>query len=124
MERKVEDIYQSNTNLNPRDMIEYLQFAKTHSYKVKILIPEKDNLLHYSTTLPYESQVRHVKSVRSGAVEDQKIIPEQAMNGMIVTFEQIIETIRKIKVELETTDMENNPEAWIQQINIEFPRKR
>jgi hypothetical protein len=120
MEINVEDIYQSNTNLNPRDMMDYLEFARTHSYRVKIIIPEKGNLLHYSTPMPYESQIRHVKMVRSGAIEDQKIIPEQAMNGMIVIFEKNIEIIRKIKSELDANDMEHDPGSWIRQINKAF----
>jgi hypothetical protein len=70
--------------------------------------------------MPYESQIRHVKMVRSGAIEDQKIIPEQAMNGMIVIFEKNIEIIRKIKSELDANDMEHDPGSWIRQINKAF----
>jgi hypothetical protein len=122
MTDNIEDIYQSNTNLNPRDMLNYLQFAVTYSYKVKIIIPEQDKLLHYPTELLYPDQKAHVIEVRSGVVDGQKSIPIGAMNSMITLFETNIGRIRKIKSELDENDLERNPQSWIDQINILFPR--
>ncbi len=121
MIKNTEDIYQSNTNLNPRDMLDYLQLAVTYSYKVKIIIPEQDKLLHYPTELSYDNQKVHVINVRSGAVDGQKSIPEVAMNRMITLFETNIGLIRRIKSEFDENDLESNPQSWIEQINRLFP---
>lgn len=120
MEAGIEDIYQSNTNLNPRDMLDYLDMASKYGYIVKIITPPDGNLLHYSTTIPYDAQISHVKMVRSGEIEGQKQIPIAQMNTMIVTFEKNIGIIRKIKMELTDIDMENVPSAWIDKINENF----
>jgi hypothetical protein len=129
MEQAIEDIYQSNTNLNPRDMLDYLELADRFGYQVKIIIPEEHNsinplegnLLHYPNSLTYEQQKNHLKYVRSGQIEDQKQIPPEAMERMITLYEQNIGLIRRIKKELDEIDSESNPRSWIEKINFYFP---
>ena len=125
MKEGVEDIYQSNTNLDPKNMLSYLEMAKIFGYQVRIIIPNDDkfglpNLLYYPNTLSYEQQKEHLKFVRSGDVDGQKKIPNTSMDRMIIQYEQIIGKIKKIKTELYEMDMDYDPKSWIDKINQYF----
>jgi len=119
----IEDIYQSNTNINPRDMLDYLKLAVKHGYQVKIIIPEEGKLLFYPTDKTYEQQKNYLKYVRSGKIHGQKEIPSTSMDRMINLYERNIVSIRKIKKELYEIDKENDPQTWIDKINQYFPEQ-
>ena len=111
-----EDIYQSNTNLNPRDMYDYLDLATKYGYQVKIILPESENILLYENEIPYQEQKNVVISNRSGNIPGQKSIPEPAMRAMINTFERNIPIMRKIKEELDSIDKEDVSSEWKRKI--------
>ena len=119
MSNNVEDIFQSNTNLNPKHMIEYLQMAIQYGYIVKIIFPLDDGLLHYPTNLSIEEQINHVIAVRSGIYPDEKKIPENNMRYMIGLFFDNIGLLKEIKRELDFAD--TDPNLWILKINEKFP---
>ena len=118
MKQNIEDIYQSNTNLNPRDMMDYLQMAINYGYIVRIVFPVS-HLLHYTTALSLEGEIDQVKAVRSGSEEGQKIIPSDAMDRMIRLFQNNITRLQMIQRELDLND--NRPQLWFDQINKIFP---
>lgn len=65
MKNGISDIFQSNTNLNPCDMIVYLKLAYTYNYKVNIHIPNEGQFLQYETNLNEEGQIKKFKNHRS-----------------------------------------------------------
>jgi hypothetical protein len=114
MESGITDIYQSNTNLNPRDMLPYLEQAIEKGYQVEIILPPEGQILHYATSKSYREQIRHVKQVRSGKFKGEKSIPEHAMDRMILIFEENGNKLREI--ETRAGENINNPLYWIHEI--------
>lgn len=120
MKNSISKIYQSNTNLNPIDMIKYLKYAHQFGYCVKIIFPEKGNILFYDTELSYDEQIDVVIKNRNGEITCEKIIQTEKMIQMIKLFETNIIIMRKIKNKLDKIDRENDPVSWIHEINDNF----
>jgi len=120
MENGIPRIYQSNTNLNPFDMVIYLQFALEFGYSVKIIFPNSGNILFYNNELSYKEQINTIMRNRNGEISGEKIIPIDKMRQMIKLFETNIVVMRKIKNNLDKIDRENDPASWIHEINNNF----
>jgi predicted kinase len=111
-------VFQSNTNLNPRDMIPYLDMAIKYGYEVIIVLPSEGSLLHYPTELTYSDQVRKVIENRNGSKPGEKVIPREQMIRMIGTFETNISKLRSL---LKSLDLhQTNPSKLKEQISINF----
>ena len=116
------DIYQSNTNLNPRDMIPYLMMAQKYGYDVNIVFPLGFHkaLLHYEVDVEVDHAMKVLEN-RSGSIEGQKKIPTFAMNKMIALFNKNILALKSIQGNLTAN---NNPQYWLSEINRVFPKTK
>jgi len=74
-------IVQSNTNLNPKDVLPYLSLASHYHYQVQFMLPSY-GLLHFNYNPSYEKQIQHIKKARQ-----DKFIPIHTLDKMINTFE-------------------------------------
>lgn len=124
----LENIYQSNTNLNPCDMIDYLVLANKYNYIINIHIPEKDQFLQYKTNKSMQEQINQFKIVRSKKYYNitnnnekmEKFIPSEVLDKMIDTFKINGEKLRSIKKFLIQKNKEFNPNEWLNQIISKF----
>jgi predicted kinase len=124
MKNGISDIFQSNTNLNPCDMIVYLKLAYKYNYKVKIHIPEEGQFLQYETNLNEEGQIKKFKSHRSKKyfntnINDknmEKVIPNIFLNRMISDYKKNGKILRKIESHLIETNNIYSPKEWFKEI--------
>jgi predicted kinase len=79
MSEQVPFLVQSNTNLEPRHLLPYLESASYYGYQVRLILPSH-GLLYYQTP---QDQVSYVIQVRS---QGERIVPEHAMKRMIDQF--------------------------------------
>ena len=74
-------IVQSNTNLDPRYLLPYLESASYYGYQVRLILPSH-GLLYYHT---HHNQISHLIHVRS---KGDRVVPEHAMRRMIEQYNQ------------------------------------
>ena len=118
----ISDIFQSNTNLNPCDMIVYLKLAHNNGYKVNIHIPKEGQFLQYETGLDEEEQIQKFKNHRSKKyfnINDnkmEKVIPNKDLNRMISSYKNNGAILRKIENHLIETSNIDSPKEWLREI--------
>lgn len=107
MKKGITPVIQSNTNLNPDHLTEYIKVCIKYDYQVVIVLPEF-NLLHFEhSSMEDEEQIQHMIQARS---EGDKIIPESAIRRMATQFKQIRAFYRQ---------MENihDPKEWLERLS-------
>jgi hypothetical protein len=104
-------VVQSNTNLNPKNLISYLDACVQYGYEVFCILPKND-LLHFNADhLNSRSrQIQHLIETRSKGV---RVIPEEAIYRMVNQFDEIKSFYQKLACE-------KNPIKWIEAINNPF----
>ena len=126
MMKNTEHIYQSNTNLDPCDMINYLILAYNYDYIVKIHIPRENKILQYPTNKSFNNQVLTIKNHRTKINYNvnneiiEKYIPTHILDSMIETFIKNGKKLRLIKNILRENESQYDPELWIKNILVNF----
>jgi len=128
MKNGISDIFQSNTNLNPCDMIVYLRLAYIYKYKVNIHIPNEGQFLQYETNLNEEGQIKKFKNHRSKKyfnINDnkmEKVIPNKVLNTMITFYKKNGQILREIENELINSNKIDSPKEWFKKIIEKFSK--
>jgi len=99
-------LIQSNTNLHPPHMINYLEIAKKFGYRVRIILPSND-LLYYPHNFNSAEQIETMVKVRSVG---PKIIPADTIRKMCDDFLKTKKFVEQYKNENE------DPLVWIERI--------
>ena len=104
-------VMQTNTNLNPKNLSEYLKACIKYGYMIKCVFPGNDLLYYYDEDVDTRSkQIEKIISVRSSGM---RIIPENALYQMINTFDLVKNFYKKM---LKETD----PQIWLDAIDNPF----
>ena len=104
-------VVQSNTNLNPKNLISYLEACVKYGYEVICILPINDLLHFQSEHLKTRSrQIQHLVETRSRGI---RIIPEDVIYRMVNDFDSIKFFYQKLV-------NERCPRKWIESINNPF----
>ena len=126
MIKDIEDIYQSNTNLEPGFLIKYLELAINYGYEVDIILPPTGSIIHSQNTngTDYLGQLEEITKRRDGTTNLQnplrkkenldKKLPPDVMQKMFNSFDQNIRFYREIKYNF--GENSRNPELWRREI--------
>lgn len=111
MTNGTELVVQSNTNLNSKNLISYLEACVKYGYEVICILPINDLLHFQSEHLKTRSrQIQHLIETRSSGV---RVIPEDVIYRMINEFDSIKFFYQKLVDE-------RDPIKWIESINNPF----
>lgn len=100
-------IIQSNTNLNYKDIVVYLELCIKYSYEIEFILPQY-GLLHYENFDPKNKQIKIIKNTRC-FTKDTKKISVKSLDNMIKKF-NIIKNIIYSKID----ENNYNPNLWLQ----------
>ena len=104
-------VVQSNTNLNSKNLISYLEACVRYNYQVNCILPINDLLHFHDGNLKTRSnQIKHLIETRSRGI---RIIPEDVIYRMVNDFDDIMSFYQKLVDE-------KRPEKWIEAIKNPF----
>ena len=111
MTQGTELVVQSNTNLNSKNLISYLEACIKYNYQVTCILPIND-LLHFQDKIlkTRSNQIKHLIETRSRGC---RIIPEDVIYRMVNDFDSVKSFYKKLVDEKE-------PEKWIKAIKNPF----
>ena len=104
-------VIQTNTNLNPKHLIEYMKACVKYNYQVKCILPTNDLLYYDGDEVNTRSkQIKKIITVRSSG---PRIIPEDALYQMVNNFDSVRSFYKKMETE-------RNPNIWLNAIEDPF----
>lgn len=106
-----EFVIQSNTNLEPRNLLSYLEACVKYDYQVICILPINDLLYFQDENLKSRyNQIQHLLKTRSSGI---RIIPEDIIYRMVNDFDTV-------KLFYKNLLDEKRPEKWIEAIKNPF----
>jgi hypothetical protein len=118
----LEEIIQSNTNLNTYMLVSYIKMAEKYEYEVHIVLPKYD-LLYFDGIKGRKNQIQHLISAR-GADQPNKDSLDSKGQGQVgykhVPKDKILSMIRKfdvVKPKYEKLSKIHDPKELLKLIN-------